>query len=175
MAKAKVLLTRDAVGAKGDRDGRFGKIVTPSGLQLYSGELPWRDDKAKRSCVPPGCIYLVEMLPSPAHGRDVYHLTKMIMPDGSLAPLPDGRTVIEMHPANLMGDVELGAISQLLGCIALGNSIGLFREGESFKCADGVTRALPQDQQGLTSSGDAIKRFEDDLERKAFELTIVQA
>ena len=177
--RARVVLTRYKPGPEGDRDGLGGRVVTPSGLTLYSHELPYRDvdgdgnsDK-NRSCVPPG-VYLCEYLLSPAHKKKVYHLTKVLMPDGSWGPLPGGRTVIEIHVGNLTGDVELGALTPVLGCVVLGNSLGVFPAGQAFKCADGQVRKLPKPQHGVLGSVDALERFEADLGGETFELQIVQ-
>ena len=62
------------------------------------------------------------------------------------------RTAILIHPANWF--------DQLLGCIALGRSI------------DNVLRKDGSLMKGITSSKDAVTRFEDDLEIKDAELTI---
>lgn len=176
-----VLQTRYIPGPAGDRCGLFSKIVTPSGLQLYGGELPWRNDAKDLSCLPPAPTagnverWLMQYQFSSRHGRKLYHVVKRLMPDGTWGPLPDGRTVPEWHSGNLCGDVALGALSQVLGCTILGNAIVTFKARDLFfKCADGVNRQLAQDQLGVSSSGDALARFEADMEQQDFELEVRQ-
>ncbi len=174
--RPRVIQTRYLPGPAGDRDGLFSKIVTPSGLQVYGGELPWRNDAKDKSCLPPAptsglsVVRLAEYLFSLSHKRKVYHLTKQLLPDDIWGPLQDDRTTVEWHTGNLCGDVDLGALSQVLGCTILGNAIVTFHAGEPFHCADGVTRKLERDQLGVSGSVDALARFEADMGYETFEL-----
>jgi Family of unknown function (DUF5675) len=94
-------------------EGTFGTLVTDTGFQCFTIELPWRNDMANISCIPPG-TYVCNWRFSQKHGM-CYHV------DG----VPDGRTQVEIHAANFAGDVSKGYKCQLEGCLALGESIGL--------------------------------------------------
>ena len=122
--------------------GTFGVLRT-SGLTLYSGELPERGNAPNVSCVPTG-TYQVEWTYSPRFRRFMYLL---------LGTAP--RTGMRMHPANFMGDVAMNYRSQLNGCIALGEKLGQM---------DG--------QKALLLSAPAVRRFEEHMQHKAFELEI---
>jgi hypothetical protein len=123
--------------------GTFGRIVLP-GLALFTGELPWRDNRPNLSCVPEAG-YNVAWTYSPAFKRMMYLL---------LGTHP--RAGIREHSANFMGDRTKGLRSQLYGCIALGMRLGWM---------DG--------QKALLLSAPAVRRFEDYMERKPFRLEIV--
>lgn len=129
--------------------GTFGVMTTDSGLQLYSGELPWRDNLPQISCVSPR-VFTVTWGQSPKHGW-CYHLEDIAE-----------RENCEIHAANWMGDALKGYACQLEGCVALGRAV--------------MAVAFPDrpgyGQKGLSSSRDALTAFEADLAHKAFELTI---
>ncbi len=74
-------------------------------------ELPWRDNKPRVSCIPPG-TYRAALYNSPKHGT-VYMLQGV-----------PGRSDVEIHSANFAGDTSLGWACELLGCIAPAESIG---------------------------------------------------
>lgn len=99
------------LGADPD-DGTFGKLSINNGeWGCFSGELPNRDNASRISRIPAG-EYICKWTDSPAHGW-CYQVTGV----------PD-RTMIEIHSANWFGDAAKGRFCQLLGCIALGASIG---------------------------------------------------
>lgn len=125
-------------------EGTFGKLTTDSGFECVTGELPWRDNKPNVSCIPAG-RYTCSWRNSPKHGM-CYHV------DG----VP-GRTDVEIHAANLMGDESQGWIAELKGCIAPGIRLGAIN-----------------DQKAVLGSRPALKAFEDDLDQEPFELTIVE-
>lgn len=132
---------------RGDQ-GTFGRIFVP-GLTLFTGELPWRNNVASVSCIPPGpdsdsVVYRVEWTWSPRFRRMMYALLGT-----------DPRAGIRKHPANLMGDASRGLRCQLNGCIALGEKLGWI-EG----------------QKALLLSAPAVRRFEYYMERKSFELEV---
>lgn len=93
--------------------GTFGTLRL-GGQVLRTLELPWRDNRRQRSCIPPGS-YRCALVQSPRFGR-VY----------GLANVP-GRSHVLIHAANLAGDVELGWSTQLHGCIAPFLREGLMR------------------------------------------------
>jgi hypothetical protein len=124
--------------------GTFGKLQTPEGLVLFSGELPWRDNAPNYSCIPPG-TYECKWTYSPAFKRPMYLVTGV-----------PRRTGIRKHAANFMGDVSVGFKSQLHGCIALGEKIGWI-----------------QNQKALLLSAPAIRRFEALMKQEPFTLEVI--
>jgi hypothetical protein len=125
-----------------DDSGTFGTLTTDNGFFCYTGELPWRENASGRSCIPAG-VYRAVWATSPRHG-ECYHLQKV-----------EGRTDIEIHSANWMGDEAKGLKCQLLGCIAPGRAI-----------MDIVG------QKGVSSSKEALAFLVADLEKEPFLLTI---
>lgn len=92
------------VRSQSTNEGTFGRLVFGQ-TSLFSLELPWRDNKRQRSCIPPGA-YRCDLVNSPRFGR-VYGVSGV-----------PGRTHVLIHSANLAGDVEMGYVTQLHGCIA---------------------------------------------------------
>ena len=78
--------------------GTNGKILLQDSLMMYSIELPWKDNRARGSCIPEGRYELAKRW-SPKFDR---HLLLMNVP---------GRKLILIHPAN-------NALQELKGCIA---------------------------------------------------------
>jgi len=78
--------------------GTNGKILLQNRLMMYSIELPWKDNRARGSCIPEGRYELAKRW-SPKFDR---HLLLMNVP---------GRKLILIHPAN-------NALQELKGCIA---------------------------------------------------------
>ncbi len=160
----KVTITRTETGD----DGTRGLLKTDSGFSCYTQELPWRGNQHDVSCILPApedppLTMLVALVDSPEHGK-VYGV-----------PAP-GRDHVLIHPYNLAGDLLKGLVAQALGCIGLGRSIDTFPSGTKLNgvLPDGGVGpvVLTQDQQGVTSSGDAVKGFMADMAGEAFELTI---
>lgn len=123
--------------------GTFGTLVTDSGFKCFTLELPWHNDIAKISCIPPGS-YTCNWRFSQKHGM-CYHV------DG----VPDGRTQIEIHAANFAGDLSKGLKCQLEGCLALGESVGQL---------DG--------QKAVLQSKVAVAQFNEDRATLPFTLVI---
>ena len=123
-------------------DGTFGVILLDDHVSFSTGELPWKDNQAGVSCIPVG-TYLCKWITSPRHG-ECYQITGVPF-----------RDMIEIHSANFMGDTTKGKLSQLLGCVALGKSVG-WLEG----------------QTAVLASKQAIQEFENNLQQEDFELTI---
>ena len=128
--------------------GTFGQLWTP-GLQLFSGELPWMDNRPNVSCVPPEpgaapVLYRCAWTWSPRFRRMMYLL---------LGTEP--RLGIRKHSANLMGAIAQGFRAQLNGCIALGERVG-YMAG----------------QKALLLSAPALRRFEAHMGHRAFLLEI---
>lgn len=125
-------------------EGTFGIVTVDFRHSFVSGELPWRDNKPGLSCIPLRSLYLCRYRLSPAHGM-CYHVEEV-----------PGRTDIEIHAANLMGDIKLGFETELKGCIALGLGFEVYHA-----------------QKALRSSAAALKEFEELLAYEDFELTVV--
>ena len=122
--------------------GTFGTFVLEDGTSYFSLELPWRNNDHGLSSIPPG-VYTCHWINSPKHG-ECYQV--MNVPD---------RDMIEIHSANFAGDPNKGLISQLLGCIALGMSIGILNG-----------------QLAVLNSKGAIAAFEAKQAKQDFQLTI---
>lgn len=125
--------------------GTFGRIEAP-GFSAYTGEQPWRDNAARVSCIPEGDYPVIWTL-SPRLRRDTYRLQNV-----------PGRSGVLIHSANLMGDASAGWVSQLQGCIALGEVLGSIRG-----------------QAALLRSKPAVRRFESAMNRQPFLLEIRNA
>lgn len=125
--------------------GTFGKLELAD-LHLFTGELPWRDNASGVSCVPAG-LYRALLTFSPRFGKCIYLI------DG----VPK-RAGIRIHSANFMGDASKGFHSQLNGCVALGERLGIM-EG----------------QKALLLSKPAIRKFENCMGKQPFLLEIKNA
>ena len=135
-------------------EGTFGRLITADGkLVLRSLELPWRDlngdglGDPQKSCVTPytySCIWHQ----SPRFGW-CYLLQNV-----------KGRSHILIHSANFAGDTDKGYQSQLLGCIALGMSVGQLKN------------KFGKMQAALLSSKPAVQKFYDWGARQVVSLTI---
>ena len=125
--------------------GTFGRI-TFAGTTLFTGELPEKNNASNASCIPAGkykCVWTY----SPAFKRQMY-----------LVDSVPSRAGIRIHSANFMGDKSCGLKSQLHGCIALGEKLGVM---------DG--------QKAVLLSACAVRKLEAAMARKPFELEIVDA
>lgn len=90
-------------GASGEQ-GTLGRLSFGAQV-LHALELPWRDNRRQRSCIPPG-RYRCAIVRSPRFGL-VY----------GVHDVPE-RSHVLIHAANLAGDVDAGWVTQLHGCIA---------------------------------------------------------
>lgn len=97
------MIARIQRGASTDH-GTLGRLSFGATV-LHALELPWRDNRRQRSCIPPG-LYRCALVKSPRFGL-VY----------GVQDVPE-RSHVLIHAANLAGDVDLGWQSQLQGCIA---------------------------------------------------------
>lgn len=125
--------------------GTFG-ILRAGRFSAYTGELPWRDNRAMVSCIPGG-TYDVIWAYSPRFKRETYRLVAVPQRAGVLK-----------HGANLMGDAALGFVAQLNGCIALGEKLGALAG-----------------QAALLLSQPAIRRFHAYMGRNPYRLEIIRA
>jgi len=127
-------------------EGTFGKLFIDDEFCCHTLELPWRDNVSRYSCIPVG-QYECHWITSPKHGH-CYQVTNV-----------PGRSMIEIHSANFAGDVQQGYVSQLLGCIALGTSVGELDAGGG-------------EQRAILHSKEAIRKFEDEMNKEDFLLII---
>jgi hypothetical protein len=93
--------------------GTFG-VMQFGSSKVHTLELPWRNNKQQRSCVPTG-TYECRLVRSPRFGN-VYKLLAV-----------PGRSNVLIHPANLGGDIDLGWATELQGCIAPCLRLGAMR------------------------------------------------
>ncbi len=84
--------------------GTFG-VLTFGPDVVHTLELPWRDNKPQKSCIPLG-TYTCAIVQSPKFGK-IYGIQNV-----------PGRSNVLIHSANLAGDVDKGYTTQLHGCIA---------------------------------------------------------
>lgn len=126
--------------------GTFGQISFGD-LIRYTGEQPWLDNKANRSCIPAG-IYTVLWTHSPAFGRMMHLVSKV-----------EGRSGIRIHPANLMGDRDKGFKSHLYGCIALGERIGQIEGQKALLVSRPAVRSLEKWANGQTFELEIVDGF----------------
>lgn len=84
--------------------GTFG-VLSADSLNLFTVELPWKDNANNISCIPPG-KYRCSWTKSPRLKKFTYEVTNV-----------KGRSGIRIHSANFA--------CQVLGCIALGEKNGV--------------------------------------------------
>ena len=145
MSQVSLFRPKDNCGANPDH-GTFGRVIVNGGdWSCFSGELPARGNQSKISRIPAG-DYLCRWIDSPVHG-----LCYQVM------DVPN-RSMIEIHSANWMGDASLGFFCQLLGCIALGKSVGKLD-------------AHP-DQMALQCSSITVQEFNRRMAEASFTLSI---
>ncbi len=118
-------------------------------------ELPWRDNKPMLSCIPAGVYEFRWRTNSPKNGA-CYEAVKV-----------PGRSNIQIHGANLAGDVALGYVKQLDGCIAPGTAVVTFRGG--------AKPAGHRDQRGISASKSTVGALVAVLDKEPFILTIKEA
>lgn len=138
-------------------EGTFGKFTAANddgskNIACETGELPWRNNEIGKSCIPAG-TYKVQWLWSPKHQRSVYHVQDV-----------PGRTVVEIHAANLMGDIDKGYVAQLEGCISPGSEVKTFDKD--------IFPELNKPQRGVTNSLANQQMIENFFNREEFELEI---
>ena len=125
-------------------DGTRGTAFIDGVEFCKSLELNYYDNLPYYSCIPKG-TYQVTYNYSPAFRRNLYLVLDV-----------PNRTGIRIHPASYAGDTRRGYLSDLLGCIALGD-----------KFID------VEEQQLLINSKIWVEKFEKELNYKDFTLEIV--
>ena len=140
-------------------DGTFGVLLLDDHTSFCSGELPDHQNEHGTSRIPStddandGKPYICKWTDSPRHGW-CYQITGVI-----------NRDMIEIHSANWMADKAIcpPKASQLLGCLALGKSVGMMQSNPD----------APQ-QMSLFKSAQAISEFNANMNGEDFELTIIR-
>ena len=130
------------VREKSTESGTYGVLTLPDGTKMNTLELPWKDNKPKESCIPPG-TYECKIRQSPKFGT-VYEVQGV-----------QGRSAILFHAGNSAGDASRGMKADSQGCILLG-----------------LGRAARGIQQIITQSSAAVKLFMERLGGKTFRLTV---
>lgn len=125
-----------------EEDGTYGTLRFPDGTTLNTLELPWKNNEARVSCIPPG-IYSCKKRPSRAFG-EAYEVQKV-----------QGRTGILIHAGNSAGSVDRGLKADSRGCILLGMDRG--RKGS---------------QKVITASKHAMNLFYEKMADRPFTLVI---
>lgn len=131
-----------------DGQGTQSIVVGPRGWVCLAIELPWRGNRANRSCIPAG-EYVCRPHQSKKFGN-VYHITDV-----------QGRTWILTHAGNLAGDVDLGYKTHSYGCILFGKKFGKLLIGDRYQAAVLVSKPT-------------IRGFVEHMGRSPFRLKIVE-
>ena len=125
--------------------GTFGHLNLENGFSCRTAELPWRGNSNQISCIPLA-VYKFSWINSPKHGM-CYEADSV-----------PNRSDIQIHSANFSGDVLKGWESQLLGCIALGESSGMLKN------KDGIA------QKAVLASRATMKKFEESTKGESLEI-----
>lgn len=104
--------------------GTFG-VLTFGQDVVHTLELPWRENKQQKSCIPVG-KYQCAIVKSPRFGR-VYGVQNV-----------PNRSNVLIHSANFAGDVDKGWTTQLHGCIATALRVGQMRNNAGVMQAAGL-------------------------------------
>lgn len=137
MTLPKVLLVRTPTTDQ----GTFG-LLQANQFRCHVLELPWRDNRRQRSCIPVGSYDVLPHM-SGRFGRCYW-----------VQDVP-GRSGILFHGGNYAGDVDLGWKSHSYGCLLLGRDRGIL-DGQA-----AVLYSLP-----------TVRGFLDYMQWKPFHLVI---
>lgn len=144
-------------------DGTLGSVtIVDYQFICYSLELSDRGNANDISCILPG-LYPVSWMNHEKHGW-CWQLLNVF-----------GRQAILIHSANLAGNTEQGYAKQVLGCIAFGMGVDIFKAGTSFHVEGPEGPAVEQlsrDQRGITDSKTAIAAFNAVMGTSDFDLEI---
>ena len=125
-----------------EEDGTYGTLRFPDGTVLNTLELPWKNNEAQVSCIPPG-IYPCKMRSS-KHFGETYEVQNV-----------QGRSAILIHAGNSAGSVDKGHKADSKGCILLGMDRG--RKGS---------------QKVITASKAAMHLFHEKMGGQPFTLIV---
>jgi len=137
-------------------EGTFGILTigdpAAPAFKCYTLELPSRENAVGKSCIPAGEYLFKWRTDSPKHGECYEEWDNPLTPEHEDVL---GRSNVQIHAANLAGDVEKGYVSQLLGCIAPGMCVAKFPAN--------VPPAGAKAQMGVTGSKDALRKMNAEL------------
>lgn len=126
--------------------GTFGKLHVFNGdkhiLELFTGELPWRENKRGVSCIPNGTY---QCTPYKSNKYPNHYKVQNVL----------GREAILIHEGNLCGDVQKGYLTNVQGCILLGTALGTINN-----------------QKAVLSSRKAMSKFRDVIGQNRFTLKV---
>jgi hypothetical protein len=108
--------------------GTFGMLTCES-FTCFTGELPWRDNWTGISCIPPG-EYQFERWKSVKYPRALH-----------ICDVP-GRVGILIHQGNFCGDARIGFRSNVLGCVLVGDRLGVISGQEAVLNSTATLRRL---------------------------------
>lgn len=110
----RVLLLRQSTSDQ----GTFGYLVAQKDgaapLQLFTGELPWRDNYTRISCIPSG-----------SYKCQPWHSVKY--PNNYNVMNVPGRSAILFHSGNFSGARDKGYLTNVEGCILVGRCLGTIK------------------------------------------------
>lgn len=136
------MMTAFLIRELSDDQGTPGLFFAP-GFRSFSLELPWYSNQRKISCIPEG-KYVCKLKQSPRFGL-VYRVENV-----------PNRSEILIHSGNYAGDVALGRLSDVEGCILLGEKRGVMRG-----------------QRAVLVSKPAIRNFMRAMQGQEFNLEVV--
>ena len=131
------------------KDGTFGVMTLPSGLEVYTVECPWKANKVSISCVPDGVYSLIKR-PSGVVTRTS---GEQYTEGWEVTEVPN-RTYIMIHPGNWPHNFE--------GCIGVGSSFRILNDRNN------VARNAVTDSQNTF-----VKVMEDLNQKKEWILSIM--
>jgi hypothetical protein len=134
------------IRTQSNKYGTFGRLNG----KYYTAELPWKDNHAELSCIPPGS-YTTQWTQHPKHG---WCFQVMNVPN---------RSDILIHVGNYAGDTTLGLRSDFEGCIGLGNDIGWLTPDPPFT----------EKQLAIEGSGPAVLAFNTAMNKQTFTLEVI--
>lgn len=137
-AKYELILQRE----ESEDDGTYGTLRFPDGTVLNTIELPWRNNEARISCIPPG-QYECKKRPSQNFGA-AYEVQNV-----------PGRSAVLIHAGNSAGSADKGMKADSQGCILLGMDRG--RKGN---------------QKVITASKAAMQLFYEKMQDQPFTLIV---
>ena len=130
-----------------DDCGTYGVLVDENFEKVcVTGELPWRNNRPNRSCIPPG-EYVADYMERSGSGRykKVYWVRGV-----------PGRSAILIHSGNVMGDVEKGYITHSNGCPLVGVKFGKLGG-----------------QNAVLASRIALGTLREEIGEQSFKLTVI--
>jgi len=127
----------DLVRTPSSVHGTFGGLYLSGNRKFYTAEPPWKNNRNRVSCIPPGRYVWVPHT-SPHFGACY------------IATGTGRRKYILIHPGNFAGDLERGCATDTNGCILLGRWIVQMKP-----------KGKPRPQYAVSVSRSAVREFMD--------------